>query len=69
MELFSLRRSIQRGIILETTNRVSNLVITLMNRWRKKEGTKVTGPNISMQQIYTQIRDKLPHLKLYSTAE
>ncbi|KAL7523229.1 hypothetical protein ACHAXR_000088 [Thalassiosira sp. AJA248-18] len=68
LHLFSLRRSLRRGAVLETTGRVSDLVINLVNRWRKKEGARGSAPGLSMQQTYTQVRDTFPHLKLYSQA-
>ena len=50
MGLFSLRRSMRRGPILATVDRASNVIINLMNRWRKKEGAKGAAPGLSMHQ-------------------
>ena len=66
--LFSLRRSIRRGAILETFNRVDGSVVNLMNRWRTKEHARGTQPGLSMQQTYTQVCSLFSELKLYSKA-
>ena len=58
----------RRGAILETTGRVDESVVNLMNRWRTKEGAKGTTPGLSMRQTYTQVRDLFSQLKLYSKA-
>ena len=68
MRMFALRRSLRRGAILETTNRVSDSVIKLINRWRKKEGAKGAEPGLTMQQTYTHVKYTFPQLKLYSKA-
>ena len=68
MDQFSLRRSLRRGAILETTNRVSDTVIKLINRWRKKEGAKGAEPGLTMPQTYTHVRNTFPVLKEYSKA-
>ena len=68
LELYSLRRSLRRGAILETTGRVDDNVVQHMNRWRTKEGARGTAPGLSMRQTYTQVRDIFPQLKLYSLA-
>ena len=49
LELYSLRRSIRRGAILETTGRVDNIGVKLMNRWRRKEGAKGSEPGLYMR--------------------
>ena len=67
--LFSLRRSMRRGAILATTGRVSEVVINLMNRWRKKEGAKGAAPGLSMHQTYVQMRSMFPVLKEYSQVQ
>ena len=66
--LYSLRRSMRRGAILETTGRVDNVIVKLMNRWRKKEGAKGAEPGLCMRQTYTQMRSMVPKLLLYSQA-
>lgn len=68
LEMFSTWRSMRRGAILETTGRVDESVVNLMNRWRTKEGAKGTTPGLSMRQTYTQVRDLFSQLKLYSKA-
>ena len=67
--LFSLRRSMRRGAILATMDRVSDVIIHLMNRWRKKEGAKGAEPGLSMHQTYTQMRSMVPKMRLYSEAQ
>ena len=57
-----------RGAVLETTGRVDEVMVTLMNRWRTKEGTRGKTPGLTMQQTYTQVRDAFLRLKLYSKA-
>jgi hypothetical protein len=69
MGLFSLRRSMRRGAILATVDRVSEVIINLMNRWRKKEGAKGAAPGLSMHQTYLQMRSMFPALKKYSQAQ
>ena len=66
--LYSLRRSMRRGAILETTGRVDDVIVKLMNRWRKKEGAKGAEPGLCMRQTYTQMRSMVPKLLLYSQA-
>ena len=68
MGLYSLRRSMRRGAILETTGRVEEVTVKLMNRWRRKEGAKGTDPGLCMRQMYTQIQSMVPQLLLYSKA-
>ena len=66
---FSLWRSPRRGAVLETTNQdVSEKVIELVNRWRKKEAAKGSEPGLPMRQVYTQVRSAVPIMKLYSKA-
>jgi hypothetical protein len=67
--LFSLRRSMRRGAILATVDRVSEVIINLMNRWRKKEGARGATPGLSMHQTYLQMRSLFPTLKKYSQAQ
>ena len=69
MGLFSLRRSMRRGAILATVDRVSEVIIQLMNRWRKKEGAKGAAPGLSMHPTYLQLRSMFPTLKKYSQAQ
>ena len=57
-----------RGAVLETTGRVDEAVVNLMNRWRAKEGANDTTPGLSIRQTYTQVRDVFSQLKLYSKA-
>ena len=64
-----MRRSMRRGAILATTGRVSEVVINLMNRWRKKEGAKGAAPGLSMHQTYVQMRSMFPVLKEYSQVQ
>ena len=40
--------------------------ITLMNRWRTKENARGTVRGMDMRQTYTQVRDVMNILKLYS---
>ena len=68
MHMFALRMLLRRGAILETTNRVSDTVIKIINRWRKKEGAKGVDPGLTMQQTYTHVKYTFPQLKLYSKA-
>ena len=58
LHMFALRRSLRRGSILETTNRVSDTVIRLIDRWRKKEGAKGTEPGVTRQQTYTHAKNR-----------
>ena len=64
LHIFAMRRSLRRVAILETTNRVSDTVIRLINRWRKKEVAKGAEPGLTMQQTYTHVKNTLPLLKL-----
>jgi hypothetical protein len=66
--MFSLWRSPRRGAVLETTGKVDITIVNLMNRWRIKEGAKGSAPGLTMRQTYTQVRDTLPQLKMYSKA-
>ena len=66
---YSLWRSPRRGAVLETTNQdVSEKVIELVNRWRKKEAAKGSEPGLPMRQIYTQVRSTLPTMLKFSKA-
>ena len=65
---FLLRRSLRRGAVLETFNRVDRDIVSLMNRWRTKEGARGADPGLGMWQTYTQVRYLVPELKLYSQA-
>jgi hypothetical protein len=68
-EDFSLWRSPRRGVVLETTNQdVSEKVIELINRWRKKEAAKGSEAGLAMRQVYTQVRSTLPTMLKYSKA-
>ena len=49
MGLYSLRRSMRRGAIIKTTRRVEDVILKLMKRWRRKEGTKGTEPGLCMR--------------------
>ena len=66
--LYSLRRSMRRGAILETVGRVDNFIVKLMNRWRKKEGARGSEAGLCMRQAYTQMRSMVMQLLLYSKA-
>jgi hypothetical protein len=69
LEDFSLWRSPRRGAVLETTQGgVNSMVIELVNRWRSKEGTKGSVPNLPMQQVYTEVWSTLPTMLLSSQA-
>jgi hypothetical protein len=68
LSMFSLWRSPRRGATLETSGRVSETVVNLVNRWRKKEAAKGTAPGLTMQQTYTQVRDTVHLLREYSKA-
>jgi hypothetical protein len=66
---FSLWRSPRRGAVLEMTNQdVSEKVIELINRWRKKEGAKGLEVGLAMRQVYTQVKRTLPTMLRYSKA-
>jgi hypothetical protein len=66
---YSLWRSPRRGAVLETTNQdVSEKVIELVNRWRKKEAAKGSEPGLPMRQVYTQVRSTLPTMLKFSKA-
>ena len=47
---FSLRRSLRRGAVLETFNRVDRDIVHLLNRWRTKEGARGAAPGLGMWQ-------------------
>ena len=68
MGLYSLRRSMRRGAILETVGRVDNFIVKLMNRWRKKEGARGAEAGLCMRQAYTQMRSMVRQMLLYSKA-
>ncbi|EJK69227.1 hypothetical protein THAOC_09530, partial [Thalassiosira oceanica] len=68
LDYFSLRRSLRRGAILETTGRVSTTTIEAINRWRKKESARGLLPNLCMRQTYTQTRDIVAERLKYSKA-
>ena len=68
LDYFSLRRSLRRGAILETTGRVDIPTIEAINRWRKKESAKGLLPNLCMRQTYTQTRDIVRERLKYSKA-
>ena len=57
LKIFSTWRSMRRCAVLETTGRVDEVVVTLMNRWMTKEGTRDTTPGLTMRQMYTQVGD------------
>ena len=63
--LYSPRRSMGRGAILETIGRVDSIIVKLMNRWRRKEGTKGIEPELCMRHTYIQVRYMVPKLLLY----
>ena len=66
---FSLWRSPRRGAVLETTNQdVSEKIIELINRWRKKEAAKGSVAGLPMRQVYTQVRSTLPAMLKFSQA-
>ena len=68
LKMFSTWKSMHRGVVLETTVRVDEVVVTLMNRWRINKGARGTTPGLTMRQTYTQVRDVFSQLKLYSKA-
>ena len=57
-----------RGAVLETTGWVDEVVLTLLNRCRTKEGASGTTPGLIMRQTYTEVRDIVSQLKLLSKA-
>ena len=63
-----MRRSLRRGAVLGTVNRVDRDIVTLMIRWRTKEGARGADPGLGRWQTYTQVRSLIPELKLYSQA-
>jgi hypothetical protein len=66
---FSLWRLPRRGAVLEMTNQdVSEKVIELINRWRKKEATKGLEAGLPMQQVCTQVRNTLQVIMKFSKA-
>lgn len=66
---FSLWRLPRQGAVLETTNQdVSEKVIELINRWRKKEAAKGSEAGLPMRQVYTQVRSSLPTMLKFSKA-
>ena len=66
---FSLWRSPRRGATLEPTNQdVSEKIIELVNRWRKREAARGTEPGLPMRQVYTQARSAVPIMKAFSKA-
>ena len=68
LDSFSLRRSLRRGAILETTGRVSDTTIDAINRWRKKHRARGTTLNLCMRQTYMQVRDLVHERLKYSMA-
>ena len=69
LKFFSTWRSMRRGAVIETTGRrVDEVVATLMNVWRTKEGARGTTPGLTMRHTYTQVGDVFSQLKLYSKA-
>ena len=68
LDNFSLKRSLRRGAILAVGDEVSDNVVNMMNRWRKKERARGTEPGLSMRQHYTQVRGMVQALKTYSAA-
>ncbi len=66
---FSLWRLPRQGAVPETTNQdVSEKVIELINRWRKKEATKRSEAGLPMRQVYMQVRSTLPIMLKFSKA-
>ena len=61
-------RLMRRCAVLETTGWVDEVVVTLMNRWRTEEGNRGATPGLTMQQMYTRVRDVFSQLTLYSKA-
>ena len=53
----------RRGAILVTAGRASEVVINLVNRWRKKTYAKGAVHGLSMHQMYVQMRSMFPVLK------
>ena len=68
LENFSLRRSMRRGAVLAVGDKVSERVVNMMNRWRKKERAQGTEPGLTMHQHYTQVQRSVQLLKAYSAA-
>jgi hypothetical protein len=55
--------------MLETTNQdVSEKVIELINRWRKKEPAKGSEAGLPMRQVYMQVRSTLLVMLKFSKA-
>ena len=68
LENFSLKRSMRRGAVLAVGDKVSEHVVNLMNRWRKKERAQGTEPGLTMHQHYTQVQGSVQLCKAYSAA-
>ena len=69
LEDFSLWRSPRREAVLKTTHRcIESKVIELINRWRSKEASKGSVPNLPMHQVYTEVWSTLPTMLKYSWA-
>ena len=58
----------RREAVLATMDRVSDVIIHLMNRWRKREGAKGAEQGMSMHQTYTQMRSMVPKMRFYLEA-
>ena len=48
LDLFSTWRSMRQGAVLETKGQVDKAIVTLMNCWRTKEGTRKSAPGLTM---------------------
>ena len=59
----------RRRAILAAMVQVSDVIIHLKNRWRKREGAKGADPGLNRHQTYTQMRSMVPKMRLYSEAQ
>jgi hypothetical protein len=64
---FGLWRSCRRGATTEAThNLVDDMIIELINRWRKREAAKGTEAGLPMRQVYTQVSNLLDTMLQFS---
>jgi hypothetical protein len=69
VEVYSLRRSLRRGLTSAATNKgVPKESIEMNNRWRKLEAMQGRNPGMSMMAHYTDIRLAIPTLWRYLRA-
>jgi hypothetical protein len=65
---FSLWRSGRRGATTEAmNNKVDQDTMDLIGRWRKREAARGSEPGMPMRQAYTQVRDTLDRMLVYSS--